>query len=206
MPKARPLPPTGAKPLAELPFFALRRVNGGHFDPVVRQLYAAVKEAGGRPAGKGKDGYQFRIGTVEASVNLSTGLAKISAPPVKKRVRNRRSRRKALPGRETAPFEPDFDIDPVLRHEDLVWTIEALPESGVNGGRIPGHRGGVKAGHWRWGAADMARAPIGALAISAVGIDQGMISPVSGSALSGVAWFCSAAAVARRRPADCLRR
>ena len=76
----------------------------------------------------------------------------------------------------------------------------------VNGGRIPGHRGGVKAGHWRWGAADMARAPIGALAISAVGIDQGMISPVSGSALSGVAWFCSAAAVARRRPADCLRR
>ena len=36
----------------------------------------------------------------------------------------------------------------------------------VNGGRIPGHRGGVKAGHWRWGAADMARAPIGALAIS----------------------------------------
>lgn len=76
----------------------------------------------------------------------------------------------------------------------------------VNGGRIPGHRGGVKAGHWRWGAADMARAPIGTLAISAVGIDQGMISPVSGSALSGVAWFCSAAAVARRRPADCLRR
>ena len=76
----------------------------------------------------------------------------------------------------------------------------------VNGGRIPGHRGGVKAGHWRWGAADMARAPIGALAISAVGIDQGMISPVSRSALSGVAWFCSAAAVARRRPADCLRR
>lgn len=130
MPKARPLPPTGAKPLAELPFFALRRVNGGHFDPVVRQLYAAVKEAGGRPAGKGKDGYQFRIGTVEASVNLSTGLAKISAPPVKKRVRNRRSRGKALPGRETAPFEPDFYIDPVLRHEDLVWTIEALPESG----------------------------------------------------------------------------
>ena len=84
----------------------------------------------------------------------------------------------------------------------------AITPSGhsVNGGRIPGHRGGVKAGHWRWGAADMARAPIGALAISAVGIDQGMISPVSGSALSGVAWFCSAAAVARRRPADCLRR
>ena len=43
-----------------------------------------------------------------------------------------------------------------LRHRGFV----------VNGGRIPGHRGGVKAGHWRWGAADMARAPIGALAIS----------------------------------------
>mgnify|MGYP002386131676 FL=1 len=36
----------------------------------------------------------------------------------------------------------------------------------VNGGRIPGQRGGVKAGHLHWGAADMARAPIGALAIS----------------------------------------
>ncbi|MFC5421545.1 transposase [Bosea eneae] len=41
-----------------------------------------------------------------------------------------------------------------------------IDEASVNGGRIPGHRGGVKAGHWRWGAADMARAPIGALAIS----------------------------------------
>ncbi|WP_367187175.1 metallophosphoesterase [uncultured Bosea sp.] len=76
----------------------------------------------------------------------------------------------------------------------------------VNGGRIPGQRGGVKAGHWRWGAADMARAPIGALAISRCRIAQAMISPVSGSASSAVAWFCSAAAVARRRPADCLRR
>ena len=91
------------------------------------------------------------------------------------------------------------DYEAAFRHFDGVF-------DDVNGGRIPGHRGGVKAGHWRWGAADMARAPIGALAISAVGIDQGMISPVSGSALSGVAWFCSAAAVARRRPADCLRR
>ena len=76
----------------------------------------------------------------------------------------------------------------------------------VNGGRIPGQGGGAKVGHWRRGAADMARAPIGALAISAAGIDQAMISPVSGSAFSTAAWVSSAAAVARRRPADCLRR
>ncbi|MGW9330326.1 recombinase family protein, partial [Bosea sp. NPDC055594] len=31
----------------------------------------------------------------------------------------------------------------------------------VNGGRIPGQGGGAKVGHWRRGAADMARAPIG---------------------------------------------
>ena len=38
---------------------------------------------------------------------------------------------------------------------------------GVNAGRIPGQRGGVKAGQWwRWHA-DMQRAPIGALCISA---------------------------------------
>ncbi|MBN9440428.1 MAG: hypothetical protein J0I61_25750 [Bosea sp.] len=36
----------------------------------------------------------------------------------------------------------------------------------VNGGAKPGQCGGVKAGHWRQALADMARAPIGALAIS----------------------------------------
>jgi hypothetical protein len=35
----------------------------------------------------------------------------------------------------------------------------------LDGGRIPGQRGGVKAGHWHWGAADMARAPIQAVCI-----------------------------------------
>jgi hypothetical protein len=35
----------------------------------------------------------------------------------------------------------------------------------VNGGAKPGQCGGVKAGHWRQALADMARAPIGALAI-----------------------------------------
>ncbi|MFC5509377.1 hypothetical protein, partial [Bosea massiliensis] len=50
----------------------------------------------------------------------------------------------------------------------VTMVVEPGVEAGavVNGGRIPGQRGGVKAGHWRWGAADMARAPIGALAIS----------------------------------------
>ena len=48
----------------------------------------------------------------------------------------------------------------------------------------------------------MAGARSGPLPYPVVGVDQAMISPVSGSASSGAAWFCSAAAVARRRPAD----
>ena len=75
----------------------------------------------------------------------------------------------------------------------------------VNGGRIPGHRGGVKAGQRRW-VADMARAPIGALAISRCRDCSGDDLAGFGIGIVGGAWFCSAAAVARRRPTDCLRR
>ena len=53
---------------------------------------------------------------------------------------------------------------------------------------------------------DMERAPIGALSISLSVVDQAVvISPVSGSMIS-VAWFCSALAEERRRPADCFSR
>ena len=77
---------------------------------------------------------------------------------------------------------------------------------GVNGGLNPGQRSGVKPGQWI-GHADMERAPIGALSMSARIFDQAaVISPVSGSMLSAVAWFCSALTDARRRPTDCLRR
>ena len=76
----------------------------------------------------------------------------------------------------------------------------------VNGGLNPGQRSGVKPGQWI-GHADMERAPIGALSMSARIFDQAaVISPVSGSMLSAVAWFCSALTDARRRPTDCLRR
>ena len=51
----------------------------------------------------------------------------------------------------------------------------------------------------------MERAPIGALSMSLYGLDQlMMISPVSLSTISGVAWFCSALANVRRRPTDCV--
>ena len=80
------------------------------------------------------------------------------------------------------------------------------PHAGVNGGLNPGQRSGVKPGQWI-GHADMERAPIGALSMSARIFDQAaVISPVSGSMLSAVAWFCSALTDARRRPTDCLRR
>jgi hypothetical protein len=57
-----------------------------------------------------------------------------------------------------------------LRGEDF-WFIVALQRnadetengSDVNGGEIPGQRGGVKAGHGRGGCAGMKRGPIGPL-------------------------------------------
>ena len=59
------------------------------------------------------------------------------------------------------------EYDAVPEYETAFFNGSAItPKPGVKGGRIPGQCGGVKAGHWRWGAADMARAPIGALAIS----------------------------------------
>ena len=80
----------------------------------------------------------------------------------------------------------------------------------VNGGRIPGQCGGVKAGHsWR-GAVVCKKAPDRGpfcKAASASGGQAWVISPVFGS--TAVAWFCAAPAwvvAARRRPADSLRR
>ena len=86
-------------------------------------------------------------------------------------------------------------------------TVVDIDDDGiVNGGLNPGQRSGVKPGQWI-GHADMERAPIGALSMSARIFDQAaVISPVSGSMLSAVAWFCSALTDARRRPTDCLRR
>ncbi len=61
----------------------------------------------------------------------------------------------------------------------------------VNAGVIPGQRSGAKPGQWvRHGDMDQAV----------------VISPVSGSTISAVAWFCSARTDGRRRPTDCLRR
>ena len=93
--------------------------------------------------------------------------------------------------------------DPLPNHKRVYRVMKA---HGVNGGLNPGQRSGVKPGQWI-GHADMERAPIGALSMSARIFDQAaVISPVSGSMLSAVAWFCSALTDARRRPTDCLRR
>jgi len=63
--------------------------------------------------------------------------------------------------------------------------------NGVNGGATPGHWGGVKPGHGvRRGPT--AKGPIRPFAVSARWIWDQVISPVSGSAVSGMAWFCSA--------------
>ena len=70
---------------------------------------------------------------------------------------------------------------------------------GVNAGAIPGQPGGAKAGH---GDGRL-------LGRGSRLEDQGLvISPVSGSMVAVVAWFCSALsrATERRRPADCLSR
>lgn len=82
--------------------------------------------------------------------------------------------------------------------------VERIRErSPVNGGAIPGHCGGVKAGHLREGAPKQRRRRVGIE-------DQGLlISPASASMMLVLAWFCfasAAEAIARRRPADCLRR
>ena len=106
---------------------------------------------------------------------------------------------------------PEITIE--LAEGKDIWTTlvdpsqleNALLNLCVNGGLNPGQRSGVKPGQWI-GHADMERAPIGALSMSARIFDQAaVISPVSGSMLSAVAWFCSALTDARRRPTDCLR-
>lgn len=130
MPRARPLPPAEAKPIAELPFFALRKANGGHFDPVVSRLYAAVDNAGGRPAGMGRNLYQFTIEPVQASVDLSTGWATVSTNAAPQPALRWLIPAQAPPSKYRVPPETDFNVDPTLRSENLVWSIEFLPESG----------------------------------------------------------------------------
>jgi len=79
----------------------------------------------------------------------------------------------------------------------------------VNGGPIPGQRGGVKAGQCRQDLLLCKGAPIGA-PLHGAGLSRGqsgVISPVSGSMISSAAWFCSAPALAGGlRPTDCLSR
>ena len=84
------------------------------------------------------------------------------------------------------------------------------PGVGVNGGRILGQRGGVKAGHsWRGGVVCKKAPDRGPFckSASALGDQAWVTSLVSGSTAEG--WFLSApawVAAARRRPADSLRR
>jgi len=165
--------------------------------PIAGQVVERLVNLGSPMGGEGESKEVFVVADLK-TVWIELAVPTSELPMIKNGQSVQISSGDAPPSRGRIVF-----VSPILNPETRSARVIA---SVVNGGRIPGHRGGVKAGHWRWGAADMARAPIGALAISAVGIDQGMISPVSGSALSGVAWFCSAAAVARRRPADCLRR
>ena len=77
----------------------------------------------------------------------------------------------------------------------------------VNGGRIPGQCGGVKAGHCRCWERGLQKAPDrGPSAKRRRVRDQSSLtSPVSGST-AAVAWFCSALAARGLRPADSLRR
>jgi hypothetical protein len=90
-----------------------------------------------------------------------------------------------------------------------VWLPPAGAWNGVNGGPIPGQRGGVKAGHCRQDLLLCKGAPIGA-PLHGAGLSRGqsgVISPVSGSMISSAAWFCSAPALAGGlRPTDCLSR
>lgn len=132
MPKRLSPPPKGAKPLEELPSHALLQANGGNLDAVVRMLYAAVGDVGGRSAGKGRDGScRFTIGSVKALLNLSTGWAELSASPKRKApTRGVLAPARALPPVDLTMVEPDFDIDPNLDHAGYVWTIDFLPESG----------------------------------------------------------------------------
>jgi hypothetical protein len=130
MPKARPLPPAEARPITELPFFALKKANGGHFDPVASRLYAAVDNAGGRPAGMGRGLYQFTIGPVEASVNLSTGVTTVATSAAPQPALRWLVPAEAPPSKYRVPPDTDFDVDLTSRYESLAWSIEFLPESG----------------------------------------------------------------------------
>lgn len=130
MPKARPLPPAGAKPIAELPFFALRKANGGHFDSVVNRLYAAVDNVGGRPAGMRGGLYQFAIGPVQASVDLSTGLATVATSAAPQPALIWLVPAKAPPSKYRVPPETDFDVNSTLRYENPAWSINFLPDGG----------------------------------------------------------------------------
>ncbi len=131
MPKHLLPPPKGAKPLAGLPCHALLRANGGTLDAVVRMLYAAVEDAGGQSAGWGRDGRcRFTLGSVQALLNFSTGWAELIAGPNVKVPTQGRSPARALPGADLTMVEPDFEIDPNLKHAGYVWTINFLRESG----------------------------------------------------------------------------
>lgn len=132
MPKRLSPPPKGAKSIEDLPSYALLQANGGKLDAIVRMLYAAVEDAGGRSTGQGRDGRcHFAIGTVQASLKLSTGWAKLSSgPKVKAPTNGRLAPTRALPGADLTIVEPDFEVDPKLKHEGYVWAIDFLPESG----------------------------------------------------------------------------
>ncbi|MGY6251398.1 hypothetical protein ACXIUS_28330 [Bosea thiooxidans] len=132
MPKRLLPPPKGAKPLEDLPNHALSRVNGGNLDAVVRMLYAAVEDAGGRSTGQGRDGRcRFAVNSVKAVLDLSTGWAELSAGPKRKApAKGRLPPARALPRVAITRIEPDFEIDLNLKHDGYVWAIDFLPESG----------------------------------------------------------------------------
>ncbi|MBK8211456.1 MAG: type I-C CRISPR-associated protein Cas8c/Csd1 [Rhodospirillales bacterium] len=115
----------------------------------------------------------------------------------------------------------DLAIEPLpWKRAPAIWRLlyetaaqrkaENIPPN-VNGGAIPGHCGGVKAGHLGESGAAQQGARSGPLLCrrfaSRIRACRFRRSP--GLTVSAVAWFCSArsAGVAgRRRPADCFRR
>lgn len=131
MPKTKLLPPKGARPVAELPAFALAKVNGGHLDGVIRWLYATVREAGGQPNGIKRGHYQFTLWSVNASVKLSTGCVSAwTFGAINQRVRRSRRLAVALPTPDLGPLEPHLYVDPQLHHGGFAWTIDFPPETG----------------------------------------------------------------------------
>ncbi|MGW9333102.1 hypothetical protein, partial [Bosea sp. NPDC055594] len=110
--------------------------------------------------------------TIQRAVKQATSAGWLS--------RERSGKRVVLPT-SILPFKREASLDQkaILTAEDrlhlasTVHDVIAKPAEGkklecipkiaisVNGGRIPGQGGGAKVGHWRRGAADMARAPIG---------------------------------------------